>query len=557
MKLVITRNQSTGIYVEDMDVRVKNSALNDSISDSDEAKSSSESNDDESSIVTSKNIDHSKSIENRHNTQSPTKEHDSESVANQSNISQNKQFQLLGETHIGFVKILENEVKNFDLIHEVIMTIGTLSSQTNGNDTLVGKSITNKCYNYIKEYKLWFFGRHIGDIEVGIEISNLPFIKQMGLGVLTGSGISIASTPFGDDQNTGLGGSKKHLPQEMVDLIDCYESMRKRDSLKDGNKKVTYSKIEKQVDKSIKILNKSKKSSMVSAEYKYIRSGIKAQEVLVTMGTHCLSFVEFTEMNFRNSYYEILYLILHRGELDLNQIGFGNLSPKLLSDKRLMSEKEKVAVKYQHLIYEGLRFSIEKLTRKAIDFYKKDFVTFNIAIAYFKVPEFREKFLHAIVTDPSKSFVELKNPLHLRQDEEVKKTTIEHFFNWDDKFYKWIPESDLKSKNMKILSNILTMNKWEEKIAKRGVALFLIISKWAEYVKTTVVNKIEVWTSIPGYNTIVRVILSEMKERPLAEYPDALVECTCSMLGNERILKDMIHIIFNKTNIHVPQQVSK
>ena len=94
-------------------------------------------------------------------------------------------------------------------------------------------------------------------------------------------------------------------------------------------------------------------------------------------------------------------------------------------------------------------------------------------------------------------------------------------------------------------------------MAKRGVAFFLIINKWAEYVKTMVVNDRIDWFDIPGYSSVLKAILTELKERKICEYPDALIEATCSLLSNEDIFSMLIEIIFKKTNVHIPQEVNK
>lgn len=256
--------------------------------------------------------------------------------------------------------------------------------------------------------------------------------------------------------------------------------------------------------------------------------GIKAQDILVDIGVHCLSLVDFVDFNLKGHYYEILNCVFHRGELDLGQSGFIRKGNEKLS-KSILEGKKKLAVKYQYFIYEALRYCIDKLSRKAIDFYKRDFIVFNIAIAYFKVPEFRETFLKAITREGLMDIPEWRHTHHQIEDsfEENKVNHyIDHFFNWEEYFYQHIPNSEQKKKNLKILSNIMTMNKWEEKLAKKGVALFLIIAKWADYVRTTVVNDNIMWFNIPGYPSILKVIFSQMKERPISEYPDALVEAT-------------------------------
>ena len=199
---------------------------------------------------------------------------------------------------------------------------------------------------------------------------------------------------------------------------------------------------------------------------------------------------------------------------------------------------------------------MDKLARKSVDFYKRDFIALNIGIAYFKVPEFKERFMKAIMQEKLRPIPEWKN-FHwsLENEEEKADKTIDHFFNWSEYFYDQIPESEQRKKNLAILAVIASMKKWEEKLSKRGVALFLVVAKWAEYVRTTVVKKNIAWNHIPGYGSILRVIFCEMKERELAHYPDSLIEAAVQLSANESIIPVFVEILFNKTNIHIPKDV--
>lgn len=53
---------------------------------------------------------------------------------------------------------------------------------------------------------------------------------------------------------------------------------------------------------------------------------------------------------------------------------------------------------------------------------------------------------------------------------------------------------------------------------------------------------------MPGYKTILKAILLEMKERDIAYYPEALKETTCAMLYNEKLLNIFVTIVLKKTH---------
>ena len=56
------------------------------------------------------------------------------------------------------------------------------------------------------------------------------------------------------------------------------------------------------------------------------------------------------------------------------------------------------------------------------------------------------------------------------------------------------------------------------------------------------------WKDVPGYKSILKAILLELKERDVALYPEALKETTCAMLCNEKNLNVFVTIVFKKTH---------
>lgn len=84
----------------------------------------------------------------------------------------------------------------------------------------------------------------------------------------------------------------------------------------------------------------------------------------------------------------------------------------------------------------------------------------------------------------------------------------------------------------------------------------MIIKQWAIYVKNTLVSNNVNWKDIPGYKTILKAILLEMKERDVALYPEALKETTSALLFNEKILNIFVTIILKKTHAFDSQAVN-
>jgi len=119
-------------------------------------------------------------------------------------------------------------------------------------------------------------------------------------------------------------------------------------------------------------------------------------------------------------------------------------------------------------------------------------------------------------------------------------------FDWKTYLYDFIPEDQTEIAN-EMLMKALSTDKWKHRIQKRGVAFFLIVKHWAIRISNTLVSKSINWKDVPGYRTVLKAILIELKERETHNYPEALIDATCALLANEKLLNIFVTIIFNKT----------
>ena len=91
---------------------------------------------------------------------------------------------------------------------------------------------------------------------------------------------------------------------------------------------------------------------------------------------------------------------------------------------------------------------------------------------------------------------------------------------------------------------------WKNRIKKRGIAFFRFVTNWSNYV-VRFANKDGIpWQDIPGYATLVKAILYELKLRGIKYYPDALKETCCALLANENMLTVFVNILFHKTPVY-------
>ena len=117
--------------------------------------------------------------------------------------------------------------------------------------------------------------------------------------------------------------------------------------------------------------------------------------------------------------------------------------------KDLFKKKVKVAASYQKFQYKAMEMGVEKLNMKGVDVYKRNFVEIIISISYFRVPEFREKFLNIILEKSdgviedwrnTEGFVLDKN--HNTEDVGFYATpSIMKMFDWGTYCYYQIPEN--------------------------------------------------------------------------------------------------------------------
>ena len=89
---------------------------------------------------------------------------------------------------------------------------------------------------------------------------------------------------------------------------------------------------------------------------------------------------------------------------------------------------------------------------------------------------------------------------------------------------------------------------WIRRISKRGIAFYFFLSEWSKIVTKTIVTKDQVpWQDLPGYNTLIKSFLIELKRKDVKHYPEALISLSISLLKNEKLLSVFVTILFNKT----------
>jgi hypothetical protein len=260
-KAIITKNQSTGIHVEDVDVKISHHeeeaspyTMNSNSDEEDEGGSSSEGYNNK--------YDKTPQSEESETPQSDsgdshTVEDDSSEFASDrpSRKTHNEnEFLLIGETHIDFHKILIENISDLKILENVILDSYTIRrTKREPNQIKIG-NFRDQTTRQLKHINLWHYGVNIGQLEIIIQMNMIPFIRQMPLGVLTGTGILTTSGIPEDDLNLNLNVKKSQLPKEYTVIINAYQAMKKRDTSRVNKQRTPYREVEQKIKEVIEIL---------------------------------------------------------------------------------------------------------------------------------------------------------------------------------------------------------------------------------------------------------------------------------------------------------------
>jgi len=245
-------------------------------------------------------------------------------------------------------------------------------NKQNGNDY---KDIELLIYDEVNEYfeeKVYSTsGKEIGTLEGSIQIKNIPVLTQIISGVHTENGY-LSSSCVGIDSGCQVLMSKEFLPEELKIIIhNCTILFSNSEQ---NNYRLT------DILKKIKVeLKKSVKEKVLFYEYcSNIELLMKGQCTLIDMGRNLLTMITNLSKANRDLVFEIINLILIRGELDLERM-------TIIIDQKYPNFPN-VCEKFISLLNEVLEVSIVNLGLDVTDSTTKNFVETNLAILYFRIP---------------------------------------------------------------------------------------------------------------------------------------------------------------------------
>ncbi|KAL4468703.1 hypothetical protein ABPG74_005206 [Tetrahymena malaccensis] len=439
--------------------------------------------------------------------------------------------------------------------------------------------------------KLWNHGKEVGTTKSNFKVINHEYLQQMIVGVQTENGVLKASPAVydfkeGNSNNADILAlnqaknilndsvftlyEKKQILEVSILHLKANYSYQKFQFYKQKDKDKIKQEINQSFQTVFELAQKSHKESIKSFYYKSQEELLQSQDILIDVAKHLSQYADEVDEYLRDNYYECLKIIINRGEFDLNYMGFDDTYHFLLETAqgaqlkktgfnkeaiRKLNLKMKVALSYQKLLYSILEKVLDKLNQKALSDKERQFVENYCAVAYFRIPEFRQKLLSVVIKSDDIEITEWRGTEYQLDETKNNKLTKNNefisLFDWEQSFYRFLKTQERGEQHFNDLSAILNDTKWSYRMSKRGVAFFFFLTEWLQYVNKTVVVKDHVpWQDLPGYLTLLRAFLIELKSRDILQYPEALKLASQSILNNERLLNILITLIYNKTNVY-------
>ena len=458
-------------------------------------------------------------------------------------------------------------------------------------------------------------GDSIGNIELFLEITKLPLIKQTMFGVLTETGFEINSIFLYDNHNIS-----NNLPEELLELIKLKE--RFEQEISTNIQQFDFDKNLLNLMKYMKsTLEKTIDDSCLYYGYSSDKDIYQGQEVFIDLGLILFELIDKLGLEHRKIGFEILKLILKRSEIDLGTLSVGwfktirktiKTSPEnLFNSKNYAYDYEfrdnvllerGIIEKFFKFHLEAYSYSLDNLIKgKNIDNESRSFTNYYLSIAYFLNPMFREELINQIYSN-----INLKDEKYLKYlknnrknfpifaDDENFNKTQSNFILWDDSFYKKLTasldkfklrkNSDVQNKYLQKINSIkeqlseikyitnpnnnnkkdLTLyyseHNWCNKIKNRGFIFYDYIVELLNYI-LKILNKIDEnnfntkWTKIPGMDKILEVINYDLITKDAKNYQRQIYEILPIFYSEISITNHLISSIITKTNIYDTQSI--
>ena len=289
----------------------------------------------------------------------------------------------------------------------------------------------------------------------------------------------------------------------------------------------------------------------------------QSQSTLLSLMNHLLDYADEMDEKIRELYYALLQIAINREELKLSSMGFDQsnyeylmkLGSKMSFQKgenksktvlKFLAFKMKVGLSYQNFLYNTLLKVLSKFSQKALNTNEKHFIENFVALAYFRIPEFRTEFLETFIEETK------ENPLIFEGWNEPKpKPIASEFYDWEKNFHQFLKTSPKGIKHLQEFLAKLEEIEWKPSISKKEPLFFSLLAEWCSSVYLMKVAKFHVnWNEIPGYGVLANTLMLELKNKSVVHYGKSLKEASKFMLYNEKLLGNFVMIAYKNTRVY-------
>ncbi|CAD8122112.1 unnamed protein product [Paramecium sonneborni] len=466
--------------------------------------------------------------------------------------SNNKSFDNIKSPQKTIIKKTKNqhdseymdlEIQDHHLVAETYINLSNMETSVSaefGAKFLIIKSYQPK--------SLWYHGVEVGKIDYEITVRIPNYLQQSSFGLQTQKGIVSSTTVVGNVENISVT-EIKMIQIEFQRLSGSIFKIEHKTLNIDEKLKIRQE-MDSHLNRLAQLLAQSHGSAIKTFQYKSEDDLMKAQQLLIQIS---IQLVEYSKtLSTFTSYYECLNQVLGRGELMLQQLGFF----KALNKKQSQLKIE-VGLNYQSFLINTLRYTLSKLNQKDPSYEARKLYIKFLVICYFRIPEFRAKFLELINKPGDPQLSELRGTEFIQQDDptNIDKSTKNNIsiFDWQNYFHTYLNDKSQGIQNQSSLNQILDDESWKENIRHRSVNFSFFVEEWAIYVRNILQVKILPWQDIPGYRILVKAFMCELKLQD--SVPDAMKIALRSLMQNVNLLGIIVSLQFNKTNLYNTEQV--
>ncbi|CAD8109935.1 unnamed protein product [Paramecium primaurelia] len=438
---------------------------------------------------------------------------------------------------------MDLEIQDHHLVAETYINLSNM--ETSVSAELGAKFLMIKSY---QPKSLWYHGVEVGKIDYEMSVRIPNHLQQSSFGVQTEKGIVSSISVVGNVENISVT-EIKMIQMEFQKLSSSIFKIEHKTLNIDEKLKVRQE-MDQHLNRLAQFLGQSHGSAIKTFQYKSEDDLMKAQQLLIQISIHLVDYSK--TLSTFSSYYECLNQVLSRGELMLQQLGFF----KALNKKQ-SHQKIEVCLNYQTFLINTLRYTLSKLNQKDPSYEARKLYIKFLVICYFRIPEFRAKFLELINKPDDPQLSELRGTEFIQDDDptNIDKSTKNNIsiFDWQNYFHTYLNDKTQGIQNQSALNQILDDESWKENIRHRSINFSFFVEEWAIYVRNILQVKILPWQDIPGYRILVKAFMCELKQQD--SVPDAMKIALRSLMQNVNLLGIIVSLQFNKTNLYNTEQV--